>query len=103
MLKAEAKSLSLERQALAAEATLNETRKAQVEAEAARNDADNLITFMQADLTPKLDKLGHVEVLESITKRILEYHRAHPPKADDFEALAENARALRQKGDFLLA
>jgi tetratricopeptide (TPR) repeat protein len=70
---------------------------------AAKKDAEALIRFMQYDLREKLEKLGHIDMMDSINSRIIAYHQEHPAEAGDLAAQREEAVALSQRGDVLKA
>jgi hypothetical protein len=66
---------------------------------AAKQAADELINFMQYDLSDTLGKLGRPEMMKAINGRIRKYHEDHPPEASDLDALRETAVSFTQQSD----
>jgi tetratricopeptide (TPR) repeat protein len=79
----------------------NAADKARQQAEAAKTAADELITFMQYDLSESLGKVGRLDMMSAINGRIRKYYEDHPPEAGDLDALRERSVALNQQGDIL--
>ena len=90
-----------------AEAATQQAKMAKQRAVAAKEAADELINYMQYDLSGELGKLGRLDIMEDINARIRRYHEEHPPEPDDEVAhgAADRARlvALDQQGDILRA
>ena len=70
-------------------------------AKMAKQRADELISYMQYDLSETLGKLGRLDMMEAINAHILQYHEDHPPETGDSDAgCAEgSAVALIGHGD----
>jgi tetratricopeptide (TPR) repeat protein len=66
---------------------------------AAKQAADELINFMQYDLSDTLGKLGRLDMMKAINGRIRKYHEDHPPEASDLDALRETAVSFTQQSD----
>jgi hypothetical protein len=66
-------------------------------AAARRSAADELINYMQYDLSKRLGKLGRLDMMNAINARIIKYHEDHP--SDDLVASREKGVALIQQGD----
>jgi hypothetical protein len=71
----------------------------QKRAVASKKAADELINFMQYDLSERLNTLGRLDMMYSINERIMKYHEDHPPEAGDLDALREKSVALNQQGN----
>jgi tetratricopeptide (TPR) repeat protein len=69
--------------------------------------ADELINFMQYDLSNTLRKLGQLQMMHDINTRIRRYHEEHAAEAGDAPARdaadRERSVALGQQGDILFA
>jgi tetratricopeptide (TPR) repeat protein len=80
-------------------------KAAKERAVASKKAADELINFMQYDLSEKLGKLGRLDVMDAINARIIKYHEEHPPEPEDETARdtadRERSVALNQQGDIL--
>ena len=77
-------------------------KQAQLEkdkAVAANKDADDLIHYMQYDLSDLLGKLGQLKLMDGINQKILEYHNKHPEELGDDASMRERAVAFDQEGD----
>jgi tetratricopeptide (TPR) repeat protein len=68
----------------------------------AKKSADELIRYMQYDLSDTLGKLGQLKMMEGINARIREYHEQHPVQGGDNDALHERSVSLNQQGDIFL-
>ena len=83
-----------------------EANWAEQRAVAAKEAADELINFMQYDLSDILGKLGQLRMMEDINARIRLYHEEHPTEAGDAAARdaadRERSVALDQQGNILL-
>jgi tetratricopeptide (TPR) repeat protein len=71
---------------------------AQREAEIRRAQAENLITFMLGDLRKNLERIGQLELLDSIGNQAIGYFAAIGEQGTEREML-ERAKALKQIGD----
>jgi|SRR5271165_5969308 len=69
----------------------------------AKSAADRLIRFMQYDLHDTLGKLGHLEMMRTISTQIMKYYEDYPPEAGDVGALRERAVALMEQGNLFRA
>ena len=69
----------------------------------AKKAAEDLISYMQYDLSGTLGKLGHLHVMEGINARIRQYHEDHPAEAGDSDAERERSVSLNQQGEVLRA
>lgn len=67
----------------------------------ARRAADELISYMQYDLSDLLRKIGKLNLMDSVNERIRQYHTAHPAETGDSQGLREKSVSLDQKGDLL--
>jgi hypothetical protein len=83
-----------------------ETKRALIKAEAATQRAvaatkaaDELINYMQYDLSEALGKLGRLDMMNAVNARIMKYYEGHPPEAGDLDAIRERSVALTQQGD----
>ena len=68
------------------------------DAERRREQADDLIGFMLGDLRERLNEVGRLDVLDSVTAKALDYFAELPPQDLSEEALANRAEALMQLG-----
>jgi tetratricopeptide (TPR) repeat protein len=68
------------------------------EAEIRRAQAENLITFMLGDLRKSLERIGKLELLDSIGNQAMGYFAAIGEQGTEKEML-ERAKALKQIGD----
>lgn len=68
------------------------------EATQMRGKAENLIEFMLTDLKDKLEPVGSLDILESVSKRALAYYADQDPNSLDDDALARRAKAMMQLG-----
>jgi tetratricopeptide (TPR) repeat protein len=73
------------------------------EAERRREQADNLIGFMLGDLRERLNEVGRLDVLDSVSEQAMAYFAELPPGDLDDGALARRAEALMQLGQVSLA
>ncbi len=80
-----------------------EANDAKSRAVAARKAADELIHYMQHDLSDTLGKLGQLKMMEGINARIRRYHEEHPAAESDADARSEKGTSLAQQGDVLRA
>ena len=95
-LAAQAQAEASEKQALAAQA--NEAKQRQ-QADAARRQAEDLVSFMIQDLQPALKDYGRLSLLKQVDEKTVNYFATLPPdlqnvhtelgRADAVEALAE--------------
>ena len=69
------------------------------DAVAAKKAADELINFMQYDLSGTLEKVGHLDMMAAVNARIRKYHEDHPAEASDLDAIREEAVSFNQHGD----
>src|SRR5262249_8888789 len=90
-----------EKQQAAAETARTSAQQSGNKAVAAKKDADELINFMQYDLSDTLGKVGRLDMMDAINSRIRKYHDDHPPEAGHLDALREPAVSLGQQGDIL--
>jgi tetratricopeptide (TPR) repeat protein len=70
---------------------------------ASKKAADGLIRFMQHDLHDTLGKLGHLELMRTISTQVMKYYENYPPEVGDVGALRERAMALMEQGNLFLA
>jgi tetratricopeptide (TPR) repeat protein len=90
-----------QKQQAAAETARTSAQESRNSAVAAKRDADELINFMQYDLSDTLGKVGRLDMMDAINSRIRKYHDDHPPEAGHLDALREPAVSLGQQGDIL--
>src|SRR5215469_18673774 len=90
-----------QKQQAAAEAARTSAQQSRNNAVAAKRDADELINFMQYDLSDRLKTVGRLDMMDAINGRIRKYHKDHPPEAGDANALREQTVSLGQQGDIL--
>ena len=90
-----------QKQQVAAEAARTSAQQSRNNAVAAKRDADELINFMQYDLSDRLKTVGRLDMMDAINGRIRKYHKDHPPEAGDANALREQTVSLGQRGDIL--
>jgi tetratricopeptide (TPR) repeat protein len=72
--------------------------QARREAEIRRAQAENLVGFMLGDLRRNLERIGKLELLDSISNQAMAYFAAIGERGTEKEML-ERARALKQIGD----
>ena len=86
--------------AFAVTSTVQATRiaAARDEADARRDQAEELIDFMLSDLRAKLEPLGRLEVLDDVGDRALAYFASVPVEQHSDDELASRAQALHQLG-----
>jgi tetratricopeptide (TPR) repeat protein len=90
-----------EKQQAAAETARTSAQQSSNKAVAAKKDADELINFMQYDLSDTLGTVGRLDMMDAINARIRKYHEDHPPEAGHLDALREQTVSLGQQGDIL--
>src|SRR5205814_1255251 len=90
-----------EKQQAAAETARTSAQQSSNKAVAAKKDADELINFMQYDLSDTLGTVGRLDMMDTINARIRKYHDDHPPEAGHLDALREQTVSLGQQGDIL--
>jgi tetratricopeptide (TPR) repeat protein len=88
-----------EKQRAAAETARTSAQQSSNKAVAAKRDADELINFMQYDLSDTLGTVGRLDMMDAINARIRKYHEDHPPEAGHLDALREQTVSLGQQGD----
>ncbi|MFO1475688.1 MAG: serine/threonine-protein kinase [Verrucomicrobiota bacterium] len=114
--RAKLEALAARQQAVEAQA--NEARLRE-QAEAARSQAENLVTFMIQDLQPALNDYGRLPLLRQVDEKTVNYFSALPPelrsaktelgRADAIAALSEilaaagDAKSAREQGREALA
>jgi tetratricopeptide (TPR) repeat protein len=76
-----------------------DARAAKDRAVASRKAANELINFMQYDLSKRLGTLGHLDIMDAVNARIMKYHEDHPPEIGDLDELRERGVALIQQGE----
>jgi tetratricopeptide (TPR) repeat protein len=64
------------------------------EAETKREQAEGLVEYMLSDLGDRLQAVGRLDVLDSLSKQTLEYYARQKPEELDSDALGRRARAL---------
>jgi tetratricopeptide (TPR) repeat protein len=69
------------------------------EAEKQHAQAEDLINFMLDDLRGQLQKIGRLDVFESVSDKALEYFAAQPYGNASEHTLSQRAKNLRQIGD----
>lgn len=69
------------------------------EARTARGKAEDLIEFMLTDLRDKLEPVGKIDILKSVSDEAMEYYADQNLKSLDDGALARRAKAMIQLGD----
>jgi tetratricopeptide (TPR) repeat protein len=67
-------------------------------AEAAKKSADELIQYMQFDLSNLLQDLGKQQILQEVNTRVRRYYKEYPPDSHDASALYLKSLALRDQG-----
>ena len=90
-----------EKQQAAAETARTSAQQSRNKAVAAKKDADELINFMQYDLSDTLGTVGRLDMMDAINARIRKYHEDHSPEAGHLDALREQTVSLGQQGDIL--
>ena len=89
--------------ALAAQAEKERQRAAAQQAKekavASKRAAEELINFLQYDLSERLGSLGRLDMMNTLNARIMKHHEAHPPEIGDLDAMRERSVALDQQGD----
>jgi hypothetical protein len=89
--------------ALAAQAEKERQRAAAQQAKekavASKRAAEELINFLQYDLSERLGSLGRLDMMNTLNARIMKYHEAHPPEIGDLDTMRERSVALDQQGD----
>ena len=90
-----------EKQQAAAVTARTSAQESRNNAVAAKRDADELINFMQYDLSDTLGTVGRLDMMDAINARIRKYHKDHPPEAGHLDALREQTVSLGQQGDIL--
>ena len=99
-IKATERAVDGERKAKDEEARANIQKEKATKARAA---ADELVRYMQYDLSDTLGKVGRLDMMKSINDRIARYHEQHPPDATDSAARAraerEQSAMLSQRGN----
>lgn len=73
--------------------------RARDEAQYQRAQADSLVEFMITDLKPRLEKVGRLDVLDSVGERALSYYEDQDQSDLDIDALGRKARALHLVGE----
>lgn len=73
--------------------------RARDEAQYQRAQADSLVEFMITDLKPRLEKVGRLDVLDSVGDRALSYYEDQDQSDLDIDALGRKARALHLVGE----
>ena len=68
------------------------------DAERHRDQADDLISFMLGDLHDRLNEVGRLDVLDSVSIKAMEYFANMAPKDLDEDALLSRAKTLSQLG-----
>ena len=99
--EAERERAEAEKQQAAAETASMSAQESSNRAVAAKRDADELINFMQYDLSDTLGTVGRLDMMDAINTRIRKYHEDHPPEAGQLDAVREQAVSLGQQGDIL--
>ncbi|MDF3980462.1 winged helix-turn-helix domain-containing protein [Luteibacter sp. PPL201] len=79
-----------------------DARLASRRAEARRADAEGLLDFMLGDMYERLSALGRLDLLDEVTGRAMAV-LMHDGRRDDPDAVARQARALRQIGEIRFA
>jgi tetratricopeptide (TPR) repeat protein len=102
-LDADTRAFNAQKLEFDAETTTKQTQARLNETKIAKAEAEVLINYMRGDLTDKLEKLGHLELLDAVIDHILDYYKAYPPEPGDLDGRSENAVTLRQQGDLLSA
>jgi serine/threonine-protein kinase len=69
----------------------------------ARDDAEDLLTFMLGDLRDRLAPVGRLDVLDGVGDKALDYFAGLPEDALDDEALYRRTKALRLIGEVRMA
>jgi len=77
------------------------TKQEKDKAFAAKKDADELIDFLQYELSPTLGQLGRKDLMGIVNGRIRRFHKDHPPESRDLTAIRKNAEALLNNGGSL--
>ena len=89
--------------ALAAQAEKERQRaaaqQAKEEGRRLKEAAEELINFLQYDLSDRLGSLGRLDMMNTLNARIMKYHEAHPPEIGDLDAMRERSVALDQPGN----
>ncbi len=82
----------------AAQLRLEQQRNAAI---AARDQAEGLTAFMLEDLTPDLESLGRLDLLDQVAQNALEYYESVPAEESDVGIMARRSLALRNAGRVL--
>ncbi len=67
----------------------------------ARVQAERLSAFMLAELTPNLEALGHLDLLDLVAKEAMIYYSSLPQEENDLDVLNRRSLALRNVGRVL--
>ena len=76
-------------------------KTAKAQAIESKNAADELISYMQYDLSDRLRPLGYLEMMGEVNARILEYQKRFPAEYRDYSSQSQQCVALDQQGDIL--
>jgi tetratricopeptide (TPR) repeat protein len=77
----------------------NEAQHQRAEAVRARGDAEGLIEFMLTDLRKKLDEVGRLDALASVSQRALQYYGGQDLDLTDADTLGRRARTQMLIGE----
>ncbi|MBK6451449.1 MAG: hypothetical protein IPF84_02400 [Proteobacteria bacterium] len=77
----------------------NEAQHQRAEAVRARGDAEGLIEFMLTDLREKLDAVGRLDALASVSQRALQYYGGQDLDRTDADTLGRRARTQMLIGE----
>lgn len=73
--------------------------EARKEAEANRQEAENLVGFMLGDLREKLEPIGSLQILDTISIRALDYYANIEPEKMTSDGLRDRSRVLLMLGE----
>ncbi len=74
---------------------------AKEKAVAAKKAADELINYMQDDLTRRLDDVGRLDLMKDVNDRVFRYRHAQQEVVSDSKGLSQRLEMLQQRADIL--
>lgn len=81
------------------EAALVDAKNAQMHADEARSQAEQLVNFLVSDLSDELNKMGRLSVMQKVTDQISAYYQNRAPmQMDTAQGMENEVRALEVLG-----
>jgi len=77
----------------------DQAEQSRVEANTMRGEAENLIQFMLSDFRDNLEKVGRLDMLDSVGEQALNYYDRQDPEALDADALGRRSQAMLLVGE----